>query len=182
MRFVAGKGAVAELLLAWSRSGAVAGRGAVTERHREDAGRGAVAAEMLLAGRCWQDAAGRGAVTERHREEACQGAVAAEMLLAGRCWLGRYGGAVAGRGIAAEHCPSVNEIFYPFGCHQFTFFLNFAAVSALRPRQPFSPNRWCASPNRGVNHSEQMVRFSEQGGRFSPGLGWTQCRDVLFNF
>ena len=72
MRFVAGKGAVAELLLAWSRSGAVAGQG-------------------------------------------------------------RYGGAVAGRGIATEHCPSVNEIFYPFGCHQFTFFLNFAAVSALRP-------------------------------------------------
>ena len=61
MRFVAGKGAVAELLLAWSRSGAV-----------------------------------------------------------------------AGRGIAAEHCPNVNEIFYPFACHQFTFFLNFAAVSALR--------------------------------------------------
>ena len=86
MRFVAGKGAVAELLLAWSRSGAVASRGAVTERHRE---------------------------------EACQGTVAVEMLLAG--------------GIAAEHCPSVNEIFYPFGCHQFTFFLNFAAVSALRP-------------------------------------------------
>ena len=99
MRFVAGKGAVAELLLAWSRSGAVASRGAVTERHREDAGRGAVAAEMLLAGRCWP---------------------------------GRRSGAVAGRGIAAEHCPSVNEIFYPFGCHQFTFFLNFAAVSALR--------------------------------------------------
>ena len=98
MRFVAGKGAVAELLLAWSRSGAVASRGAVTERHREDAGRGAVAAEMLLAGRCWP---------------------------------GLYGGAVAGQGIATEHCPSVNEIFYPFGCHQFTFFLNFAAVSAL---------------------------------------------------
>ena len=60
MRFVAGKGAVAELLLAWSRSGAVAGRGAVAERHREAAvgwGRygGAVAsrgaiAELLLAG------------------------------------------------------------------------------------------------------------------------------------
>ena len=60
MRFVAGKGAVAELLLAWSRSGAVASRGAVTERHREAAvGRGryggAVAgwgamAELLLAG------------------------------------------------------------------------------------------------------------------------------------
>ena len=98
MRFVAGKGAVAELLLAWSRSGAFAGRGAVAERHREEAGRGAVA--------------------ERHREAAV-----------GR---GRYGGAVAGWGIAAEHCPSVNEIFYPFGCHQFTFFLNFAAVSALR--------------------------------------------------
>ena len=49
MRFVAGKGAVAELLLAWSRSGAVASRGAVTERHREAvAGRGTVAAEMLL--------------------------------------------------------------------------------------------------------------------------------------
>ena len=62
--------------------------------------------------------ASRGAVTERHREEAVS--------------RGRYGGAVAGRAIAAEHCPSVNEIFYPFGCHQFTFFLNFAAVSALR--------------------------------------------------
>ena len=99
MRFVAGKGAVAELLLAWSRSGAFAGQGAVTERHREDACQGTVA--------------------ERHREAAV-----------GR---GRYGGAVAGLGIAAEHCPSVNEIFYPFGCHQFTFFLNFAAVSALRP-------------------------------------------------
>ena len=85
MRFVAGKGAVAELLLAWSRSGAVASRGAVTERHRE--------------------------------------------AVAGR---GRYSGAVAGQGIATEHCPSVNEIFYPFACHQFTFFLNFAAVSALR--------------------------------------------------
>lgn len=98
---------------------------------------------------CWQDAAGRGAVAERHRE-----AVAGQ---------GRYGGAVAGRGIATEHFPCVNEIFYPFGCHQFTFFLNFAAVSALRPRQPFSLNRWCASPNRGVNHSEQMARFFEQG-------------------
>ena len=85
MRFVAGKGAVAELLLAWSRSGAVAGRGAVAERHREAA-------------------VGRGS----------------------------YSGAVAGLGIATEHFPSVNEIFYPFGCHQFTFFLNFAAVSALR--------------------------------------------------
>ena len=31
MRFVAGKGAVAELLLAWSRSGAVAGWGAMAE-------------------------------------------------------------------------------------------------------------------------------------------------------
>ena len=49
MRFVAGKGAVAELLLAWSRSGAFASRGAVTERHREEACQGAVAAEMLLA-------------------------------------------------------------------------------------------------------------------------------------
>ena len=40
MRFVAGRCAEAELL---------AGQGAVTERHREDvAGRGAVAAEMLL--------------------------------------------------------------------------------------------------------------------------------------
>ena len=86
MRFVASRGTVAELLLAWSRSGAFAGQGAVTERHREAA-------------------VGRG----------------------------RYSGAVAGRGIATEHCPSVNEIFYPFGCHQFTFFLNFAAVSALRP-------------------------------------------------
>ena len=95
MRFVAGKGAVAELLLAWSRSGAVASRGAVTERHREAAvGWGRYS----------------GAVVGR----------------------GRYGGAVAGLGIAAEHCPCVNEIFYPFGCHQFTFFLNFAAVLALR--------------------------------------------------
>ena len=50
MRFVAGKGAVAELLLAWSRSGAVASRGAVAERHREAAvGWGAIA-ELLLAG------------------------------------------------------------------------------------------------------------------------------------
>ena len=113
MRFVAGKGAVAELLLAWRRSGAVASRGAVAERHREEACQGTVAAEMLLAGRCWP-----GAVAERHREAAV-----------GR---GRYSGAVAGLGIAAEHCPSVNEIFYPFACHQFTFFLNFAAVSALR--------------------------------------------------
>ena len=101
----------------------VAGKGVVAERHREDAGRGAVAAEMLLAGRCWPGLYGgafasRGAVAERHREAAV-----------GR---GRYGGAVAGWGIATEHCPSVNEIFYPFGCHQFTFFLNFAAVSALR--------------------------------------------------
>ena len=49
MRFVAGKGAVAELLLAWSRSGAFAGRGAVAERHREVVvGRGAMA-ELLLA-------------------------------------------------------------------------------------------------------------------------------------
>ena len=40
MRFVAGRGTRAELL---------AGRGAVAERHREAAaGRGAVAAEMLL--------------------------------------------------------------------------------------------------------------------------------------
>ena len=44
----------------------VAGKGAVAERHREDAGRGAVAAEMLLAGRCWprrrgETVAGRGA-------------------------------------------------------------------------------------------------------------------------
>ena len=66
----------------------VAGKGVVAERHRADAGRGAVAAEMLLAGRCWPGLyggafAGRGAVTERHREEACQGTVVAEMLLAG---------------------------------------------------------------------------------------------------
>ena len=93
MRFVAGKGAVAELLLAWSRSGAVASRGAVTERHREDACQGTVAAEMLLAGRCWPGrrsgaVAGRGAVAERHREAAV-----------GR---GRYSGAVAGRGAMAE--------------------------------------------------------------------------------
>ncbi|MDY3294235.1 MAG: hypothetical protein SOX79_06890 [Candidatus Egerieousia sp.] len=53
MRFVASRGAVAELLLAWSRSGAFAGQGAVTERHREEACQGTVAAEMLLAGRCW---------------------------------------------------------------------------------------------------------------------------------
>ena len=67
-------------------------------------------------------------MAERHREAAVgrgrySGAVAGQ---------GRYGGAVAGRGIAKKHFPSVNEIFYPFGCHQFTFFLNFAAVSALR--------------------------------------------------
>ena len=72
--------------------------------------------------------AGRGAVAERHREAAV-GRGRYSGAVAGR---GRYGGAVAGRGIAAEHCPSVNEIFYPFACHQFTFFLNFAAVSALR--------------------------------------------------
>ena len=54
MRFVAGRGAEAELLagqgaVADSHREAVAGRGAVAERHREDvAGRGAVAAEMLL--------------------------------------------------------------------------------------------------------------------------------------
>ena len=57
MRFVAGKGAVAELLLAWSRSGAVAGRGAVAERHREAAvGRGryggAVAGRGIAAEHC----------------------------------------------------------------------------------------------------------------------------------
>ena len=53
MRFVAGKGAVAELLLAWSRSGAFAGRGAVAERHREDAGRApwlSAIGKLLLAG------------------------------------------------------------------------------------------------------------------------------------
>ena len=77
---------------------------------------------------CWQDAAGLGAVAERHREAAV-GRGRYSGAVAGR---GRYGGAVAGRGIAAEHCPSVNEIFYPFSCHQFTFFLNFAAVSAQR--------------------------------------------------
>ena len=104
MRFVAGKGAVAELLLAGAPWRSAIGK------------RLARAPWQLRC--CWQDAAGRGAVAERHREAAV-----------GR---GRYGGAVAGRGIAAEHCPSVNEIFYPFGCHQFTFFLNFAAVSALR--------------------------------------------------
>ena len=90
MRFVAGKGAVAELLLAgapWLSA----------------IGKMLVGAPCQLRC-CWQDAAG---------------------------W-GRYGGAVAGRGIAKKHFPSVNEIFYPFGCHQFTFFLNFAAVSALR--------------------------------------------------
>ena len=83
MRFVAGKGAVAELLLAWSRSGAVASRGAVTERHREDAGRGAVAAEMLLAGRCWPGRRG--------------GAPSGSC-----CRLGRYSGVVAGWGAIAE--------------------------------------------------------------------------------
>ena len=86
------------------RSGVVAGKGAV--------------AELLLAWSRSGVVAGRGAVAERYREAAV-----------GR---GRYGGAVAGRGIAAEHCPSVNEIFYPFGCHQFTFFFFFSAVSALR--------------------------------------------------
>ena len=46
MRFVAGRCAEAELL---------AGQGAVAERHQEAAAdQGAVAAEMLLAGRCWQ--------------------------------------------------------------------------------------------------------------------------------
>ena len=60
----------------------VAGKGVVAERHREDAGRGAVAAEMLLAGRCWPGrcgggTAGWGAVADSHREEAGQGAVAA---------------------------------------------------------------------------------------------------------
>ncbi len=46
MRFVGGRGAEAELLV---------GQGAAAERHREAAaGRDAVAAEMLLAGRCWQ--------------------------------------------------------------------------------------------------------------------------------
>ena len=88
MRFVAGKGAVAELLLAWSRSGAVASRGAVTERHREDACQGTVAAEMLLAGRCWPGrrsgaVAGRGAVAERHREAVAGQGAMAELLLAG---------------------------------------------------------------------------------------------------
>ena len=66
-------------------------------------------------------------MAERHRE-----AAVGRGRYSGAVGRGRYGGAVAGRGIAAEHCPSVNEIFYPFGCHQFTFFLNFAAVSALR--------------------------------------------------
>ena len=80
MRFVAGKGAVAELLLAWSRSGAFAGQGAVTERHREEACQGAVAAEMLLAGRCWPGRCGEetgDAVAERHREDAGRDALAA---------------------------------------------------------------------------------------------------------
>ena len=87
---------------------------------------------------CWQDAAGRGAVAERHREAAVgrgrySGAVAGQGRYGGAvAGQGRYGGAVAGRGIAKKRFPCVNEIFYPFGCHQFTFFLNFAAVSALR--------------------------------------------------
>ena len=53
MRFVAGKGAVAELLLAWSRSGAVAGRGAVAERYREAAvGRGRYGGAVAGRGHC----------------------------------------------------------------------------------------------------------------------------------
>ena len=73
MRFVAGKGAVAELLLAWSRSGAVASRGAVTERHREDASRGAVA-ELLLARTPWLSAIGK---------QLLAGDAMVELLLAG---------------------------------------------------------------------------------------------------
>ena len=75
MRFVAGRGTVAEVLLAgapWRRH---CWPCAVAERHREDAGRGAVAAEMLLAGRCWPGRSGgngRDAV--------------ADVLLAGAQW------------------------------------------------------------------------------------------------
>ena len=65
-------------------------------------------AELLLAEALWRSAIGK----------MLAGDAMAELLLAG--------------GIATEHFPCVNEIFYPFGCHQFTFFLNFAAVSALR--------------------------------------------------
>ena len=54
MRFVAGRGAVAKLLV----------RGAaVAERHREEAGRGAVADSH------WEDAAGKGAHKKHNREK-----------------------------------------------------------------------------------------------------------------
>ena len=74
----------------------VAGRGAVAERHREDvagrgrrdrvvAGRGAVA-ELLLAGAPWRSAIGKillagGAVAERHRESVAGRGAAAKIHL-----------------------------------------------------------------------------------------------------
>ena len=73
----AGRGTVAEALLAVRRGGAPSGR--------------------CWSGRRGGGAAGRGAVAERHREAAGRGAVAAEMLLAGRCWPRRHGGEPSGR-------------------------------------------------------------------------------------
>ena len=53
MRFVAGRGAVAEAAGRDAVAELLAG-GTAAESYRKDvAGRGAVAAEMLLAGRCW---------------------------------------------------------------------------------------------------------------------------------
>ena len=53
----------------------VAGRGAVAERHREYAGRGAVAADMLLAGRCWPGHLGGNGID-----------AVADVLMAGTPW------------------------------------------------------------------------------------------------
>lgn len=64
--------------------------------------------ELLLAGAPWLSAIGK---------QLLAGDAMAELLLA--------------EGIAAEHCPSVNEIFYPFGCHQFTFFPDFINASPI---------------------------------------------------
>ena len=87
MRFVAGRGAEAELLagqgaVADSHREAVAGRGAVAERHREDvAGRGAVADEMLLSRTLLAEkskAASRSCCWQRRRKAASGSS----------CWLG----------------------------------------------------------------------------------------------
>ena len=74
MRFVAGRGAVAKHLV----------RGAaVAERHRENAGRSAVAKRLAA---LWRIAirkmlpAGRCSVAERHRENAGRGAVAKRLV------------------------------------------------------------------------------------------------------